>query len=99
MGSSVEAANLANNYSSDYGSVSLEDTKNILEENGIITCRGADNVAVADVNGIKVGLAGINFLNSEMKKELEEAIKKSKGDGRRDSYSLYPLGYREGRGA
>lgn len=80
-GSSVEAANLANNHSSDYGSISLRDTQRILEENDILTCRGKENVTVAEINGIKVGLVGINYLNDIMKTELEDAIQKAKDNG------------------
>ena len=80
-GSSVEAANLANNHSSDYGTISLRDTQRILEENDILTCRGKDNVTVAEINGIKVGLVGINYLNDVMKTELEDAIQKAKDNG------------------
>ena len=79
--SSVEAANLANNHSSDYGTVSLEDTKKYLDEAGILNCRGADNVSVSEINGIKVGLVGINYLNDQMRTELEEAIQKAKDGG------------------
>ena len=77
-GSSVEAANLANNHSSDYGNISLKDTRQILEENNILTCRGEENVTVSEINGIKVGLVGINYLNDQMKTELEGAIQKAK---------------------
>lgn len=80
-GSSVEAANLANNHSADYGRVSLTDTREILEENGILTCRGEDNVTVTEINGIKVGLVGINYLNDEMRTELEAAVAKAKDEG------------------
>lgn len=76
--SSVEAANLANNHSGDYGETALNDTRDILEENGIITCRGKYNVTVGDVNGIRTGFVGINYLNDEMKKELEDAINVAK---------------------
>lgn len=79
--SSVEAANLANNHSSDYGSVSLNDTRQILEDSGILTCRGEENVTVEEINGIKVGLVGINYLNDQMKTELEDAIEKAKDKG------------------
>ncbi|MDO5398302.1 MAG: CapA family protein [bacterium] len=79
--SSVEAANLANNHSSDYGSISLQDTRRILEENGILTCRGKDNVTVTEINGIQVGLVGINYLNDKMKTELEDALCKAKDNG------------------
>ena len=78
---SVEAANLANNHSSDYGKVSLEDTKEILDEAGILNCRGVENVSVSEINGIQVGLVGINYLNDQMKTELEDAIEKAKDMG------------------
>lgn len=77
-GSSVEAANIANNHSSDYGNISLKDTRQILEENGILTCRGEEDVTVTEINGIRVGLIGINYLNDQMKTELEDAIQKAK---------------------
>ncbi|MGN1116062.1 MAG: CapA family protein [Candidatus Ornithomonoglobus sp.] len=80
-GSSVEAANLANNHSSDYGEVSLTDTKMYLDQAGILNCRGEENVCVSDINGIKVGLVGINYLNDQMKTELEAAVSKAKNMG------------------
>lgn len=79
--SSVEAANLANNHSADYGEVSLEDTKMHLDRAGIFNCRGKDNVTVTDVNGVKVGLVGINYLNDIMRTELEDAIYTAKSRG------------------
>ena len=57
--SSVEAANLANNHSRDYGEISLSDTKDIMSENGIIWFEGK-NYAITEVNGIKIGLLGTN---------------------------------------
>lgn len=79
--SSVEAANLANNHSLDYGQISLDDTKMYLEEEGILHCRGAEDVCVTDINGIKVGLVGINYLNDVMRTELESAIYTAKNMG------------------
>lgn len=79
--SSVEAANLANNHSLDYGETALADTQNILESNGIITCRGVDNVTVGQINGITVGFVGINYLNDQMKTELTDAITMAKNAG------------------
>lgn len=79
--SSVEAANLANNHSMDYGEVSLIDTKKYLDEKGILYCRGEEDVAITEINGIKVGLVGINYLNDVMRTELEAAIKKAKDLG------------------
>lgn len=56
-GSSVEAANLANNHYQDYGYDSYTDTIHYLEEAGIATF-GHDRYAVVDVKGIKVGMIG-----------------------------------------
>ncbi len=80
-GSSVEAANLANNHSMDYGEISLTDTKMYLDEEGILHCRGEEDVTITEINGIKVGLVGINYLNDVMRTELESAIKKAKDGG------------------
>ncbi len=80
-GSSVEAANLANNHSMDYGEISLTDTKMYLEEEGILHCRGEEDVTITEINGIKVGLVGINYLNDIMRTELESAIQKAKDGG------------------
>ena len=53
----VEAANLANNHSHDYGDKSYTDTNAALDAAGI-TNFGYDRTAVMDVNGVKVGLVG-----------------------------------------
>ena len=71
--SSVEAANLANNHSADYGDVSLTDTIKYLNEAGISNFIGT-NTAMREVNGISVGLVGINALNEEEAGKLEKAI-------------------------
>lgn len=81
-GSSVEAANIANNHSHDYGDQSFEDTKNILKEAGIATF-GYDDTAVVTVKGIKVGLVGIYELNDHLERmqQLKDNIAKVKKDG------------------
>ncbi len=71
--SSVEAANLANNHSSDYGDVSLTDTIKYLNEVGISNFIGT-NTAMREINGISVGLVGINALNEEEAQKLEKTI-------------------------
>ncbi len=71
--SSVEAANLANNHSSDYGDVSLTDTIKYLNEAGISNFAGT-NTAIRNVGGISVGLVGINALNETEAAKLERAI-------------------------
>lgn len=57
-GSSVEAANLANNHSRDYGAQSYTDTITTLEDAGIVSF-GYDRVQIMEINGVKVGLTGI----------------------------------------
>lgn len=56
--SSIEAANLANNHSEDYGSQSYDDTIAAIEGVGVATF-GFDRVKVFDIKGVKVGIAGI----------------------------------------
>ena len=65
--SSVEAANVANNHSHDYGEKSFQDTVNILETNGIQTF-GYDNVAIMEIKGIRVGMFGIYELDDHLER-------------------------------
>lgn len=58
---SVEAVNMANNHSKDYGEQSYTDTIKALEDEGITTF-GYDRIAVMDVKGVKVGLLGTYVL-------------------------------------
>lgn len=66
----VEAANLANNHSHDYGDKSYTDTIAALDAAGI-TNFGYDRTAVMDVNGVKVGLVGTYELAEGMGCEEE----------------------------
>lgn len=72
---SVEAANLANNHSKDYGEQSYTDTITALEEAGIPTF-GFDQVKILDIKGVKVGLTGIYELEDhlERKKQVKDNI-------------------------
>lgn len=74
-GSSVEAANLANNHSKDYGEQSYADTVKTLEEAGIPTF-GFDQVKILDIKGVKVGLTGIYELADHLgkKKQVKDNI-------------------------
>ena len=58
---SVEAANMANNHSKDYGEQSYIDTIKALEDEGITTF-GYDRTAVMEIKGVKVGLLGTYVL-------------------------------------
>ncbi len=71
--SSVEAANLANNHSADYGDVSLTDTMKYLNDAGISNFIGT-NTAIKEINGINVGMVGINALNEAEAEKLEKVI-------------------------
>jgi len=62
--SSVEAANLSNNHSRDYGEVSFTDTQKTLAENNITWFSGR-NYGIAEVKGIKIGLVGTNTQRAE----------------------------------
>lgn len=66
----VEATNLANNHSHDYGDQSYEDTIQYLEAAGITTF-GYDRTAVIDVKGIKVGLIGIYELKDGLGRQQQ----------------------------
>lgn len=74
-GSSVEAANLANNHSKDYGSQSFTDTVEKLTNAGI-TSFGYEEVAILEIKGVKVGLTGIYELAEHLgkKQQLKENI-------------------------
>ena len=67
---SVEAANLANDHSMDYGQTGYDDTIKYMEEAGINTF-GNDRTSVLDVNGIQVGLVGVNSVNEGVDKTDE----------------------------
>lgn len=77
---SVEAVNLANNHSFDYGNEGYEDTKANLSNAGI-TSFGFDRTATYEVNGITIGLFGINAIENHeggmsLLKEDIDALKK-----------------------
>ena len=61
---SVEAVDLANNHSFDYGEEAYEETKKVLEDAGIVSF-GYDRSQVIEIKGIKIGLVGIYELESE----------------------------------
>lgn len=79
---SVEAVNLANNHSKDYGIVSYEDTINNVEAAGI-TSFGYERTAVMEIQGVKVGLVGTYELAKgiECKEDLLNGIQSLKDQG------------------
>lgn len=78
----VEATNLANNHSHDYGDQSYEDTIQYLEAAGITTF-GYDRTAVMDVKGIKVGMIGIYELKDGLGRQQQviDTIQEVKDQG------------------
>ncbi len=80
--SSVEAVNLSNNHSKDYGLSGLADTKRVMDENGIFRTDGKES-SIAEINGIKVGLISASLLDysesSTFFKRLE-ALKQKEPD-------------------
>lgn len=81
-GSSIEAANVANNHSHDYGEQGLSDTLSNLQNAGITTF-GYDDTAVMEIKGIKVGLVGIYELYDHLERtqQLKDNIAKVKEEG------------------
>lgn len=65
---SVEAVNVANNHSRDYGEQSYTDTVNAVEAAGIAVS-GYDKVAVVEKNGVKIGMTGLSLLSGMEGKE------------------------------
>lgn len=80
--SSVEAVTVANNHSSDYGAQSFSDTKQTLDDAGVVHF-GYDTTAVVEVKGVKVGLVGIYELNDHTGRaqQVKDNIAKVKKDG------------------
>lgn len=79
---SVEAVNLANNHSRDYGMQSLEDTKQYLNEAGV-THFGYEETAIYECKGVKIGLIGIYVLPDGLGRmqQLKDHIQKVKSEG------------------
>jgi len=78
--SSVEAVNLANNHTRDYGEEALTDTKTIMTQNNIMWVLG-ERYIVKDIKGIKVGIVGSNALTYEGKTKFPKVIEEMKNQG------------------
>ena len=81
-GSSIEAANLANNHSSDYGVKSYSDTIKALEDAGVSTF-GYNRIKIFKIKGVKVGVTGIYELEDHQDRatQVKENIKALKKAG------------------
>ncbi|KMT22598.1 CapA family protein [Clostridium cylindrosporum] len=78
---SVEAVNLANNHSMDYGQIAYDDTKKYLKGDGI-EYFGNNEKSIIEKNGIKIGLLGYKGWSSsnQIKKNIELEIKRLKSE-------------------
>ena len=82
---SVEAVNVANNHSHDYGEVGYLDSLDALEDAGVATF-GYGNIAYDEIKGVTVAMIGINTLGpleegrttTEIKTELTETMTEAK---------------------
>lgn len=75
---SVEAVNLSNNHSEDYWEQGLNDTRNVLDDNGIVWS-DESNIGIYEVKGIKIGMAGTTFPTNQQ--AMYNAIDKLKAEG------------------
>lgn len=81
--SSIEAVNLANDHTEDYGTAGLTETQTTLKDAGITTF-GNDDTSVLEIKGIKVGLVGISAIDkqvSECRTQLTNDINAVKEQG------------------
>ena len=69
----VEAVNVANNHSHDYGDQGFADTKENLKKAGITTF-GYNETALMEVNGVKIGLVGIYELHDHLEREHQVRV-------------------------
>jgi len=75
--SSVEAVNLANNHTLDYGEKAFNDTREILSD-GDVAHFGMKDYTIKVINGIKVGMLGTNALNHAGHSAFPQVLEKLK---------------------
>ena len=73
---SIEAVNLSNNHTYDYGKQSYEDTIQALKDENI-KYFGYDNYYIYEVKGIKIGLAGITYFDNDTETETKDKTDKA----------------------
>lgn len=79
---SIEAVNLANNHTFDYGETGFKDTKKALEGENI-KYFGAGHKYITDIKGIKFGFLGYEIWNesSSLKTKIQKDIQELKSQG------------------
>lgn len=90
---SVEAVNVANNHTLDYGQQGKEDTIANLEAAGIIVS-GGGQLGIFEKNGVKVGMTGYCFPYKDGKKDISADVKALREAGLSDCDRVVPLGQR-----
>lgn len=73
---SVEAVTLANNHSQDYGTVSLEDTKDILRDAGIEYAMNSE-IAALNVKGVNIAVIGLYQLDGSADELVSSVMSKA----------------------
>ena len=77
---SVEAANLANNHTVDYGETGMADTVRNLESAGIVVS-GNGRLGIFEKDGVKVGMTGYCFPYKNGKKDISKDVKELRAAG------------------
>ena len=72
---SVEAVNIANNHTKDYGDAGFEDTLANLKAANLIVSGGGE-LGIFEKNGVKVGMTGYSFPYKDGKKDISADVKK-----------------------
>lgn len=73
----IDIVNLANNHTGDYGENGIAQTEGYLK-NANIDYVGTDNLVIRNINGIKFGFLGFNFIENKPKDSDYQLIKNSK---------------------
>ena len=73
----IDIVNLANNHTGNYGEGGITQTENYLKNAGL-NYVGTDNLIVKEVNGIKFGFLGFNFIDHQPRDSDYRLIKDSK---------------------
>ncbi len=82
---SIEAANLANNHSGDYGKEGYLSTRQALTDAGVVLCGTTEfgsEAGYIDVKGVRIGFVGVLPLwNKDHPQDLEKAFQSLKDSG------------------
>ncbi len=79
--SSVEAVNIANNHTHDFGEQGFSDTKQALSDAGL-TYSGYEKIAYMKIKGVKIAMMGFNVLQGTVTKEgVAEMIRTARSKG------------------